>query len=84
MTTQRDRNRLADVYTAISNHPGITKTQLEEQLGKHVAADWAVTELAEQGMVTHLKNIPGRHGVESRYATVRQAAELEGKKTRKR
>lgn len=76
--SRRDQERLASVYQYISEHPGSTTLHIENALGKPIAADWAVTELKKQGMITHLKNVQGKHGVDLRYATIRQAKDFKG------
>ncbi len=73
--SQRDQERLANVYKDLSENPGATVRHIEDRIGKSNAVKWAIDELLEKGLIV---KIPHKRGesVDQKYATLRGARNL--------
>lgn len=72
-TAQRDQAVLADTYAAISSagKTGLSASDLRHGTAKIMAAEWAIEQLEQRGMIVQVARKAGR--IDRMYATVRNA-----------
>lgn len=73
--SQRDQERIANIYKDISENPGTTIKHIKDRIGKQNAVEWGVNELLEKGLIVKLPHKPGQ-SVDQKYATIRGAKNL--------